>query len=112
MTDLPSDSVLATTQAGVQAFLGEPVNGEWQASFIMGAINRLRERLRELEEGQDSATKALVVNLATESADFMYAAYPNLRSGRVTYVNADAYRAGVGAGNIVSVMPGSRQVEG
>jgi len=104
--------VLATTQAGVQAFLGEPVNGLWRRSFLLGAINRLKERLKELSEGQDAATKALVLDLATESANFMHQAYPFLRRGVRIEVDPNAYRAGVGAGSIVSVMPSSRQVEG
>ncbi len=103
--------LLATTQVGVQEFLGQPVNGTWKGSFLLGAINRIHERLKELESGQDLNTRALVVNLAEEADAFMRQEYPNLRRGVEVSVDPEAYRAGVAAGNIVSVMPGSRQVE-
>jgi len=104
--------ILASTQAGVQEFLGRPVNSAWKGSFLLGAINRIGERLQELELGQDANTRALVVNLTEETNTFMHQEYPDLRRGRTVNVQPEAYHAGVNAGNIVSVLPSSRQVEG
>ena len=109
-------SGLASTDWDAREFLGrtEGVSrSEWREGFIRGVLNRLDERLRQQradDDGVSENVRALVVTFDEENNAFVDDHHPNLRSGRVVYVNPGAYNAGVGAGDSVSIMAEQRQV--
>lgn len=109
-------SGLASTDWGVREFLGrtEGVSrSEWVESFICGVLNRLDEKLRQQradDDGISENVRALVVTFDEENDGFMTEHYPNLRDRRRYTVHSGAYRAGVSAGDSVSIMPERRQV--
>lgn len=86
----------------------------FRTAFLMGAVARINERLKEGRDQRLSSTPqttALVTNLAAELANYLQQQYPNL-SKRHTNRSFDSqgYSAGRAAGDQVSLYGSSRQV--
>lgn len=84
-------------------------------SFLWGAINRIRDRLKEgrqVRTSVDPNLNALVVNLTGEVANYYRQQYPRVSSHHTeAHIDDGAYARGQEAGDRISLYGSNRQVE-
>jgi hypothetical protein len=88
----------------------------FKLSFYLGCVNRISERLKELQDerqGLNINLRALVVSLGTETSNYVRELYPILgQRRRVSASSANGYQSGIRAGDKVSIVRPSSHIEG
>ena len=88
----------------------------WRNSFLVGAVNRVVDRLKDERSkrlNQNQNLQALVISLGTELQVYIQKEYPRLshKARTQTSLNRDGYNAGQAAGNRVSLYGSNSQLE-